>query len=94
MKFFIINFFIINSLVFTQNLNDLNRLSNDQLDDLRSELNNNQEQDFQVPIEENTVIIPLNTNIVEDNVNENFGYEYFNKNINFLTIYPPQLIIS
>ena len=88
MKFFIITFFIINSLVFTQSLNDLNRLSNDQLDDLRSELNNNQEQDFQVPIEENTVIIPLNTNIVEDIVNENFGYEYFNKNINFFDNIP------
>ena len=82
-KFLTITFFAINSLVFTQNFNDLNGLSNDQLDDLRSELNNNQQENFQVPVENNTVIIPENTNIAEPNINENFGYEYFKKNINF-----------
>jgi len=87
-KFLIITFFAINSLVFTQNFNDLNGLSNDQLDDLRSELNNNQQENFQVPVENNTVIIPANTNIVEPNINENFGYEYFEKNINFFDNIP------
>ena len=79
-KFLIITFFAINSLVFAQNFNDLNGLSNDQLDDLRSELNDNQQENFQVPVDNNTVIIPANTNIAEPNINENFGYEYFKKN--------------
>ena len=87
-KFLIITFFAINSLVFTQNFNDLNGLSNDQLDDLRSELNDNQQENFQVPVENNTVIIPENTNIAEPNINENFGYEYFKKNINFFDNIP------
>ena len=87
-KFLTITFFAINSLVFTQNFNDLNGLSNDQLDDLRSELNNNQQENFQVPVENNTVIIPENTNIAEPNINENFGYEYFKKNINFFDNIP------
>ena len=49
-KFLTITFFAINSLVFTQNFNDLNGLSNDQLDDLRSELNNNQQENFRSPL--------------------------------------------
>ena len=93
-KFLTITFFAINSLVFTQNFNDLNGLSNDQLDDLRSELNNNQQENFQVPVENNTVIIPENTNIAEPNINENFGYEYFKRILIFLTIYPHQMIIN
>ncbi len=86
-KYFIIIFFSISSIVFTQDFNDINNLSNNQLDDLRTELIDNQQDNIQTQVQNETVIIAAD-NLPEPIVNENFGYEYFNKDINFFDNIP------
>ena len=76
----LILFFIVNNLLFAQiSQAQINRLSNEQLDLLREELQSQNTEDV-VPSVDKVEISPIESPIVENNL---FGYDYFDREINF-----------
>lgn len=79
------------SIVFSQTLNirDIDRLSNNQLDSLKKQLldeqkNNISEDELNIL---DAVTLPTN-NGTDTNINQNFGYDYFKREINFFDNIP------
>lgn len=76
----LILFFIVNNLLFAQiSQAQINRLSNEQLDLLREELQSQNTEDV-VPSVDKVEISPIESPVVENNL---FGYDYFDREINF-----------
>ena len=79
------------NIVFSQTLNirDIDRLSNNQLDSLKKQLldeqkNNISEDELNIL---DAVTLPTN-NVSDTNINQNFGYDYFKREINFFDNIP------
>ena len=76
----LILFFIVNNLLFAQiSQSQIDRFSNEQLDLIREELQSQNSEDVITSIDE-VEILPTEPLIVENNL---FGYDYFNREINF-----------
>ncbi len=76
----LILFFIVNNLLFAQiSQSQIDRFSNEQLDLIREELQSQNSEDVVTSIDE-VEIPPIEPLIVE---NDLFGYDYFNREINF-----------
>lgn len=76
----LILFFIVNNLLFAQiSQSQIDRFSNEQLDLIREELQSQNSEDVVTSIDE-VEILPIEPLIVE---NDLFGYDYFNREINF-----------
>ena len=93
MKIFISAFILLQSFTLAQaSLSDLNRLTNSQLDEIREELSiQNPSMDSELEsvdiINQESIEIEIEQKDYE-NLSSFFGYDYFNKQINFLIIFP------
>ena len=93
MKKFIFLFFLINVLWSQQiSIADLNKISNNQLDQIRNELQTQNQVDNSSIENQNTFRpIQIQPELEVENDDEYFGYEYFNQEINFFDNIPTPL---
>ena len=93
MKIIISAFILLQSFSFAQaSLSDLNKLNNSQLDQIREKLSiQNPSMDSELEsvdiINQESIEIEIEQKDYE-NLSSFFGYDYFNKQINFLIIFP------